>query len=156
MPYYINMEEKYIKKVAQLAQKAFKKNEVPIGAIIIDEQGKIIGQGYNSIHSSKDSTQHAEMRALKQAFRKLKDWRLNKCILVVNLEPCLMCLGAIANARIKKIIYFLEDPQFGSIASKLTKSQLKKLFPKLNIEKVNDRGGTKILLREFFKNLRSK
>ena len=150
------MQEKYIKKIVQLARKAFKRKEIPIGAIIIDKKGIIIGEGYNLTHSSKDSTQHAEIRALKQAFHKLNDWRLNDCTLIVNLEPCLMCLGAIANARIKKIMYFLEDPQFGSIAGKLTKSQLKKLFPKLNIEKVDDRGKTKILLQEFFKNLRKK
>ena len=150
------MQERYIKKVASLAKKAFRRKEIPVGAIVIDKKGTIIGEGYNLAHSSKDSTQHAEIRALKQAFRKLNDWRLNDCTLIVNLEPCLMCLGAIANARIKKIIYFLEDPQFGSIASKLTKSQLKKLFPKLNIEKVNDRGKTKLLLQEFFENLRKK
>jgi len=151
-----NMEEKYIKKVASLVKKAFARKEIPIGAIVLDKDGHIIGEGYNLTHKTKDSTQHAEIIALRQAFKKKKDWRLDDCTLIVNLEPCLMCLGAIANARLKKVIYFIDDPQFGSVASKLTKSQFKKLFPKLNIEKNDDGGKTKILLQEFFKKLRRK
>ncbi|RLC37328.1 hypothetical protein DRH29_02475 [candidate division Kazan bacterium] len=146
--------EKYINEIAKLAQKAFDKKEVPIGAIVINGQGNIIGRGYNLSHGRRDSTEHAEIRALRQAFRKVGDWRLDNCTLIVNLEPCLMCLGAVANARIKKIIYFLDDPLFGSVASKLTKKQLKKLFPKLEIEKVKDKDKTKGLLQKFFKKLR--
>jgi len=154
--YYIDMEEKYVKKIASLAKKAFTKKEIPIGAIVIDKDGKIIGEGYNLTHKNKDSTKHAEIIALQKAFKKKKDWRLDGCTLMVNLEPCLMCLGAIANARLKKVVYFIDDPQFGSVASKLTKAQLKKLFPKLTIEKVADNLDTLALLQEFFKNLRSK
>lgn len=150
------MEEKYVKKIASLAKKAFTKKEIPIGAIVIDKDGKIIGEGYNLTHKNKDSTKHAEIIALQKAFKKKKDWRLDGCTLMVNLEPCLMCLGAIANARLKKVVYFIDDPQFGSVASKLTKAQLKKLFPKLTIEKVADNLDTLALLQEFFKNLRSK
>lgn len=148
------MEEKYKKKVASLAKKAFKRKEIPVGAIVVDKKGIIIGEGYNLTHYYKDSCQHAEIRALKQAFKKLNDWRLSDYTLIVNLEPCLMCLGAINNARIKKVIYFLENPLFGSVTNKLTKSQLKKLFPKLEIEKVSDKNKTKFLLQKFFKNLR--
>lgn len=150
------MTGNHIKEINKLAQKAFGKKEVPIGAIVIDNQGKIVGRGYNLAHSKKDSTEHAEIRALKQAFRRIDDWRLDKHTLIVNLEPCLMCLGAIANARIKKVIYFLDDPLFGSVESKLTEKQLKKLFPKLVIEKVKDKGETKKLLQDFFNNLRNK
>ena len=148
------MKEYYIRKISSLALKAFRKKEVPIGAIIIDKLGNIVSEGYNLTHYYKDSCQHAEIRALKQAFKKLNDWRLSDYTLIVNLEPCLMCLGAINNARIKKVIYFLENPLFGSVTNKLTKSQLKKLFPKLKIEKVSDKNKTKFLLQKFFKNLR--
>lgn len=148
------MKKEYIKKISSLALTAFRKKEIPIGAIIIDKLGNIVAEGYNLTHSYKDSCQHAEIRALKQAFKKLNDWRLDNYTLIVNLEPCLMCLGAIHNARIKKVIYFLENPLFGSVVSKLTKPQLKKLFPKLSIEKVNDKNKTKLLLKKFFKNLR--
>ena len=150
------MNQRYLKEIAKLARTAFNKKEVPAGAIIIDIDGVIIGKGYNLTHSKKDSTEHAEIRALKQAFRKQKDWRLDNCKLIVNLEPCLMCLGAIANARIKEVIYFLANPAFGSVESKLTKAQLKKLFPKLKVTKITDKGETKILLQEFFEGLRNK
>ncbi|MFA5967475.1 MAG: nucleoside deaminase [Patescibacteria group bacterium] len=129
---------------------------MPVGAIVIDKSGQIIGRGYNLAHAKKDVTEHAEIRALRQAFKKTGDWRLDDCQLIVNLEPCLMCLGAIANARIKEVSYFLADPQFGSVESRLTKKQLTKLFPKLIIKKINDAGETKQLLQDFFKELRIK
>lgn len=148
--------KKYFKIVHQLAHQAFQKKEIPVSAIVVDKTGQIIGRGYNLSYTKKDATEHAEIRALKQAVRKLGDWRLDGCTLVVNLEPCLMCLGAIANARIKEIIYFLADPQFGSVESRFTKKQLQKLFPRLTIRKVNDAGETKELMQNFFKKLRSK
>lgn len=144
----------YQKIVLALAQKAFHKKEIPVGAIVIDKSGKIIGRGYNLSHSKKDVVEHAEIRALKQAFKKTGDWRLDDCKLIVNLEPCLMCLGAIANARIKEVIYYLADPQFGSVESRFTKKQLAKLFPRLIINKETDTGETKALLQQFFQKLR--
>jgi tRNA(adenine34) deaminase len=150
------MQDKFITIIAKLAKQAADKKEVPAGAIVIDKEGEIIGQGYNLSHSRKDVTEHAEIRALKQAFKKTGDWRLDGYTIMVNLEPCLMCLGAIVNARINKLIYFLDNPNFGSVASKLTKQQLKKLFPKLEIIKIEDKGKTHQLLKEFFGKLRNK
>ena len=150
------MDKTIVNTVAKLAQSAFVKKEVPIGAVVIDAQGIIIGRGYNRIHGHKDATEHAEVRAIKQATKRLRDWRLDNCQLVVNVEPCLMCLGAIANSRIGQVTYFLADPAFGSIESRLSLAQLKKLFPKLIIKKVVDTGETKALLQQFFKQLRSK
>ncbi|MBN2585387.1 nucleoside deaminase [Patescibacteria group bacterium] len=148
------MDKTTISTVAKLARLAFSKKEVPIGAVILDAQGNIIGRGYNRMHGRKDATEHAEIMAIKQAAKRVGDWRLDGCHLVVNLEPCLMCLGAIANSRIKRVTYFLADSAFGSAESKLTPAQLKKLFPKLIIKKVADTGETKALLQQFFKQLR--
>jgi len=150
------MDKATIDTVAKLARLAFSKKEVPIGAVVLNSNGEIIGKGYNRMHGSKDATEHAEIRAIKQAAKRVGDWRLDGCHLVVNLEPCLMCLGAIANSRIGQATYFLADPAFGSVDSKLTKAQLKKLFPKLIIKKVADEGVTKALLQQFFKQLRQK
>ncbi|MFA5270081.1 MAG: nucleoside deaminase [Patescibacteria group bacterium] len=150
------MDKPIIHTVAKLARLAFSKKEVPIGAVVLDSSGKIIGRGYNLMHGHKDATEHAEIRAIKQAAKRTGDWRLDNCQIVVNLEPCLMCLGAIANSRIKRVTYFLADPAFGSAESKLTSAQLKKLFPKLIIKKVADAGETKALLQQFFKQLRQK
>ncbi len=149
------MDKQYQLEVFKLAQKAFQKKEIPVGAIVVDKSGQIIGRGYNLAHTKKDAVEHAEVRALKQAFKKMGDWRLGGCTLVVNLEPCLMCLGAIINARIKEVIYFLADPQFGSVESRLTQKQLAKLFPKLAIKKVGDAGETKKLMQQFFNKLRN-
>ncbi|MBU1083433.1 nucleoside deaminase [Patescibacteria group bacterium] len=150
------MQEIHIQKVLGLAQKAFVSSEIPVGAIVLDKSGKIIGKGYNLTHKHKSVLGHAELRALKQAFKKTEDWRLDGCTLMVNLEPCLMCLGAIANSRINKIVYFLADPQFGSVKTRFTSEQLQKLFPKLTIEQMDDMGATKELMQLFFKKLRSK
>jgi tRNA(adenine34) deaminase len=150
------MDKHIIGAVAKLARVALLRKEVPVGAVVIDGKGGIVGRGYNRVHSRKDATRHAEMLAIRAAARKLGDWRLEGCQLVVNLEPCLMCLGAIANSRIKQVTYFLADPAFGSAESKLSPAQLKKLFPKLIIKRVADAGGTKALLQQFFRQLRSK
>ena len=149
-------ETKILTEVRRLAHRAFAKKEIPVGAVVVSKAGQIIGRGYNLSHSKKDVVEHAEIRALKQAFRKVGDWRLDGCTLVVNLEPCLMCLGAMTNARISKVVYFLADPQFGSVESRFTKKQLPKLFPKLTIRKINDAGETKKLIRAFFAALRKK
>jgi len=150
------MEQKYIQTVHNLARKAFSKREIPVGAIVVDKDGKIIGRGYNLSHSKKSVVEHAEIRALEQAFKKIGDWRLDNCKLVVNLEPCLMCLGAIAYSRVGEVIYFLADPQFGSVESRFTKKQLQKLFPKLKVTKTDDQNVTAKLMRDFFVALRKK
>jgi len=148
--------EYYQKIVLALAQKAFQKKEIPVGAIVVDKTGQIISRGYNLSHTKKDAIEHAEIRALKAAFKTTGDWRLDGCKLIVNLEPCLMCLGAIANARVQEVAYYLPDPQFGSVESRFTKKQLAKLFPRLIIKKEIDTGETKVLLQAFFKELRTK
>jgi len=99
----------------KLAKRAELENEVPVGAIIIFQE-KIIAQGYNQRESKKDAFAHAEIIALKQASQFLGQWRLCECILVVTLEPCLMCLAACQQARIKKIIYGAVDLKGGALS----------------------------------------
>ncbi|MDD3340699.1 MAG: nucleoside deaminase [Bacilli bacterium] len=102
------MNNDYMKEAYQLAQKAFKKKEVPIGAIVVNNN-KIIGKGYNSVERNKDCTKHAEIIAIQQAQKKLKNWRLNNCTLYVTLHPCLMCIGAIIQSRISHVVYAVES-----------------------------------------------
>ena len=87
-----------------LAKKALSKNEVPIGAVIVKDD-RIVSCGFNKREKSKNALHHAEIIAIDKACKKLKDWRLEDCSLYVTLEPCPMCAGAIANARIKKVFY---------------------------------------------------
>ena len=90
------------------AYKALKKQEVPIGAVIV-KNDKIIARGHNKREKSKNALMHAEVVAINRACKKLKDWRLENCTIYVTLEPCPMCAGAIANARIKKVVYGAKD-----------------------------------------------
>ena len=96
-----------------LARKALAKGEVPIGAIVVDPGGTIIGRGFNSVETRGCQCEHAEVRAIRQACKKIGDWRLEGCSLFVTLEPCLMCFGLIALSRIKNLYFGAHSPLFG-------------------------------------------
>lgn len=100
--------EEYMQAALLLAKKAEKKNEVPIGAIIVKD-GKIIAKGYNKREKSNDATAHAEIIAIKKACKKLRDFRLSGCTMYVTLEPCTMCMGALLNSRIDTLVYGAEQ-----------------------------------------------
>ena len=104
--------EYYMNLAIKQAQKALKYNEVPVGAIIV-KNNKIISQAYNKREKRKDVTQHAEIIAISKACKKLKNWRLDDCVLYVTMEPCMMCTGAIEQSRIKKIIYGIQNDNYG-------------------------------------------
>ena len=97
-----------MEKAVEEAGKALKKNEVPIGAVIV-LNNKIIAKGYNKREKSQNATKHAELIAIEKACKKLHSWRLDQAEIYVTLEPCPMCAGAIANARIKKLIYACKE-----------------------------------------------
>lgn len=109
-------EEKFMKKAIVLAQKAYDADEVPVGAVIVKE-GKVIASAFNKREGSKDATAHAEILAIKKACKKLDDFRLIDCDMYVSLEPCVMCTGAILNARIQNV-YFGAHITNGSISAK--------------------------------------
>lgn len=101
----------------QEAEKAYQEGEVPVGAIVVKE-GKIVGKGHNRRENAGDISSHAEIEALKEAAKVLGDWRLQGCSLIVTLEPCLMCAGAILQARIATLVYGAEDEREGAIVSR--------------------------------------
>ena len=120
------MEEKFMRLAVEEALKAQKKDEVPIGAVIV-LKGKVIAKGFNLMEKRQVATAHAEILAINKACKKLKSWRLLDCEMYVTLEPCPMCAGAIANARIKKVYFGAYEPKSGSAESKykiLTESGL--------------------------------
>lgn len=96
----------YINELLKLSKKAYKNNEVPVGALIVFNN-KIIGKGYNVRTKNNDVLGHAEIIAIRKAARKLKDWRLNECDLYVTLEPCSMCKEIIKQSRIKNVYYLV-------------------------------------------------
>ena len=108
----VTQEEKWMLYALKEAEKALKIDEVPIGAIIVNED-KIIGRGFNQVESLNDATAHAEIIAITSAANTSKNWRLNGCSIYVTKEPCLMCFGAILNARIEKIYYGMADSDKG-------------------------------------------
>lgn len=101
----------------KLAQKAYKKGEVPIGAVVVKD-GKIIAKGYNKREKTQSAIMHAEIIALQKACKKLKSWRLDGCDLYCTLEPCFMCSGAVLNARIKTLYFGAYEQKSGSAGSK--------------------------------------
>lgn len=96
------------------AIEAWKKDEVPIGAVI-EHEGRIIASAHNQSRSANDPTAHAEILAISQAANTLGDWRLNECTLYVTKEPCPMCSGALVIARMGKVYYGLPDPKMGCV-----------------------------------------
>jgi len=102
------MEEKFMRAALKQAQIAFNKGDVPVGAVIVKDS-KIIAKAYNRREQTNDSTDHAEIIAIKKACKHLKDWRLNGCVMYVTLEPCSMCMGAIQQSRITKVVYGTEN-----------------------------------------------
>jgi tRNA(adenine34) deaminase len=99
-----------------LAREASDLGEVPIGCVVVhDVAGEIIGRGYNRRETDRDPTAHAEILAMREAGRRLGHWRLVDCTLVVTLEPCPMCAGAIVNARVPRLVYGCDDPKAGAV-----------------------------------------
>ena len=100
-----------------LAREAFDAGDVPVGCVITDRDGNVIGRGRNRREENGDATAHAEIEAIREACKALGDWRLEDCAITVTLEPCPMCAGAIINARIPSVVYGAKEPIFGSCGS---------------------------------------
>lgn len=98
-----------------LAQAAGEAGEVPVGAVVVDADNNLIAVGQNRRERDKDATAHAEILALRAAGFALQTWHLNNCTLYVTLEPCAMCAGAIVLARLKLLVYGVDDPKTGTI-----------------------------------------
>ncbi len=108
--------EPLMREAILLAEKALIDDEVPIGCVVVDDlTGSIIGRGYNRRENDHDPTAHAEILALREAAETRGHWRLTDCTLVVTLEPCPMCAGAIVNARVPRLIYGCDDPKAGAV-----------------------------------------
>jgi len=113
-----NKDIYFMKKALAEAKRAAGRGEVPVGAVIVKDN-KILARGYNQSISRSDPSAHAEIIALRKAGQKLKNYRLTGLTLYVTVEPCPMCLGAILQARIKRLVYGTEDSKQGAIVSRL-------------------------------------
>src|SRR3954453_11397920 len=103
----------FMREALRQAEKAFKAEEVPIGAVVV-QAGRIIARCYNQVEMLKDATAHAEMIPITQAEAAVGDWRLNECDLYVTKEPCPMCAGALVRVRMRRVIFGCADPRSGA------------------------------------------
>lgn len=99
------------------AHRAAQQGDVPVGAVVLDPAGAVIGKGWNRREAERDPTAHAEIIALRQAGEALGTWNLSGCTLVVTLEPCTMCAGAVVNSRISTLVFGAWDPKAGACGS---------------------------------------
>ncbi len=106
-----------MREALALAREAAEAGEVPVGCVIADAEGRILGRGRNRREERGDATAHAEVEAIREACRARKSWRLDGCTLVVTLEPCPMCAGAILNARIPTLVFGAREALSGSVGS---------------------------------------
>jgi tRNA(adenine34) deaminase len=110
-------DERWMHHALKLAQRARELGEVPVGAVIVGGNGEVVAEGWNQPIASHDPSAHAEMVAMREAARALRNYRLNDLTLYVTLEPCVMCAGAIIHARIARLVYGAPDPKAGAVNS---------------------------------------
>ena len=108
---------RFMRLALELAKEAGDAGETPIGAVVVWDDGRIVGRGRNRREGDKNALAHAEIEAIGEACRTLGGWRLHKATLYVTLEPCPMCAGAIVNARVKRVVYGASDRRFGAMGS---------------------------------------
>ena len=108
-----------MQQAISLAKETAVKGDVPVGALVVDDSGNVVGQGANSREQDNDPTAHAEIVAIRKASEKLGSWRLDDLTLVVTLEPCVMCAGAILQSRLKRLVFGAFDQKAGAVGSSL-------------------------------------
>ena len=149
------MDEEYMRLAIAEAEKAAHEDEVPVGAVALWDDGRVVGVGQNRREGGKCALCHAEIEAIAQANKTLGGWRLHKCTLYVTLEPCPMCAGAIMNARIKRLVFGAKDVRAGAYGSVCNINDLP-----LNHQTQVTSGVLEeecaAVLKDFFKKLREK
>ena len=146
---------KFMKEALKEAQKSYKKEEIPVGAIIVKD-GKIIARGHNLKETKTDPTKHAEIIAIQKACKKLQTWRLTGCTMYVTLEPCSMCAGSLIQSRLDKVVIGTMDEKTGACGSVLNLLSDYKFNHTVQIETGIMQEECKTILQQFFKELRTK
>ena len=150
-----NEHLKWMKAAFREAEKAFEQDEVPIGAVVV-QNGQIIGRGYNQCESLTDPTAHAEIIAITSASNTIKDWRLKDCQLYVTKEPCPMCAGALINARINMVIFGMYDEKEGCCGSLYQLCRDNRFKHQLTVKGGIMEDACTLMIQEFFKKQREK
>lgn len=147
--------EGYMRLALALARRALDTGDVPVGCVVTDRDGTILGEGWNRREAHGDALAHAEVEAIRSACRRRGGWNLHGCTLYVTLEPCPMCAGAIINARIPQVWYGADDPKAGCCGSVLDLfAQPFNHHPQVHRGLLEEECAA--LLQEFFQRLREK
>ena len=147
------IDERWMREAMIEAERAGEAGEVPVGAVIVHE-GRVIGRGRNQMEGLADPTAHAEILAITAAANHLKSWRLDGTTLYVTLEPCVMCIGAIFNARISRLVFGAHDPTRGATGSVIDLSEEERLNHHLEVSSGPLREESSAMLKAFFEQLR--
>jgi tRNA(adenine34) deaminase len=148
-------DEQWMRHAIRLAQRAEAQGEVPVGAVLVSGD-QCIGEGWNQSIQQHDATAHAEVVAIRRAGQQRNNYRLIDTTLYVTLEPCVMCMGAIAHARIKRLVFGAEDPKRGAVCNALQLSDAAFLNHHIHWQAGIEAAACSTLLTDFFKAKRAK
>lgn len=151
----MNKDIKYMTLALKEAKKAYQKDEVPVGCVIV-YQDQVLAKAYNQRKKTNSIFGHAEILAMKKASKKMNSWILEGCTMYVTLEPCLMCTGAIFQSRINRVVFATEEPKFGVLGSVMDISECKGFNHQIVITKGVLKEESSQLLKSFFQELRKK
>ena len=143
-------DEDAMRRALELAREATAAGDVPVGAVVLDAQGHVVGEGFNTRERDEDPTGHAEVVALRDAAARLATWRLDGCTLVVTLEPCTMCAGAIVSSRVTRLVLGAWDDKAGAVGSLWDVVRDRRLNHRPQVESGLLAEESSALLREFF------
>ena len=135
----------------EAAENAGELNEVPIGACLIDNEGNLLAAGGNRTITDSDPTAHAEILVLREAARKINNYRLTDAIVYSTIEPCAMCAGALVNARVKRLVYGAKDERFGAVETHFGICDSSSLNHRIEITSGVLAGECRALMQKFFR-----
>jgi tRNA(adenine34) deaminase len=148
-------QAQWMEEAFALAEQAAADGETPVGAVVVNRQGKIIGRGRNR-REAGDPLGHAELLAIAEAAKAMGDWRLEGTTMVVTLEPCAMCAGALVNARVERLIFAAYDPKAGFCGTLGNLVQDPRLNHRLEVTGGFEEDRSRDLLQSFFRQLRAR
>jgi tRNA(adenine34) deaminase len=151
-----DVDEEWMQRALHLAREAEKLGEVPVGAIIIDADGKILAATSNRTITDSDPTAHAELMALRIAGMRTGNYRLNGATMYSTIEPCVMCAGALVNARVKRLVFGAHDERFGAVESLFKICNNRKLNHRIEITSGVLAEKSRKLMQDFFQTRRNR
>lgn len=152
---YSENDLKFMKVALELAKLCDPEGDVPIGAVVVDGDGFLIGRGRNKRQELGDPLAHAEILALQDAARHIGSWRLDDCSLYVTIEPCAMCAGALVNARIKRLVFGADEPKTGAVGSVFDVIRDARTAHQIEVVSGVEADAARTLLQDFFQSYRN-